>query len=166
MKGIDQTEFDQAFNTWYNPIRNFIYYKTGDIQVAEDITQDTFLKIWIKRSDVKKETIKHLLYTIANNLFLNQLERNKVSFNFKSTCEQPNHTNSPEFDLEMKEFDNKLQKALSDLDDPKRTVFLMNRIDGFTYNEIAEQLGITAKAVEKRMEKALAFLKKRIDMHI
>ena len=166
MKGIGQAEFDQAFNKWYNPIRNFIYYKTGDMQTAEDIAQETFLKVWVKRSDVNIETIKHLLYTISNNLFLNRLSHEKVTFTFKNNYRQPANTNSPEYDLEMTEFDSKLQKALSDLDDNKRTVFLMNRIDDFTYNEIAGQLGITVKAVEKRMEKALAFLRTRIDMKI
>jgi RNA polymerase sigma-70 factor (family 1) len=166
MRGIGQVEFDQAFNTWYDPIRNFIYYKTGDMQTAEDIAQETFLKVWVKRSDVHNETIKHLLYTIANHLFLNRLSHEKVSFNFKNNYQQPVNTNSPEFDMEMNEFDAKLQKALADLDENKRTVFLMNRIDDFTYNEIAGQLGITVKAVEKRMEKALAFLRKRIDVNI
>jgi RNA polymerase sigma-70 factor (ECF subfamily) len=166
MRGIGQVEFDQAFNTWYDPIRNFIYYKTGDMQTAEDIAQETFLKVWVKRSDVNNETIKHLLYTIANHLFLNRLSHEKVSFNFKNNYQQPVNTNSPEFDMEMNEFDAKLQKALADLDENKRTVFLMNRIDDFTYNEIAGQLGITVKAVEKRMEKALAFLRKRIDVNI
>lgn len=166
MKGIGQIEFDQAFNRWYDPIRNFIYYKTGDMQVAEDIAQETFLKIWVKRSDVNNDTIKHLLYTIANHLFLNKVNHEKVAFNFKQNYQQPGNTNSPEYEVEMKEFDAKLQKALGDLDEKKRTVFLMNRIDDFTYNDIAEQLGITVKAVEKRMEKALAFLRNRIEMNI
>jgi DNA-directed RNA polymerase specialized sigma24 family protein len=45
MAGINQVEFDQVFMDCYKPLRNFIYYKTGDMQIAEDITQDTFLKI-------------------------------------------------------------------------------------------------------------------------
>ena len=64
----------------------------------------------------------------------------------------------------MKEFDLRLQNALALLDEKKRSVFLMNRIDELTYNQIAENLGITVKAVEKRMEKALAFLRKKMDM--
>ena len=166
MRGIGQAEFDQAFNKWYDPVRNFIYYKTGDMQAAEDIAQETFLKVWVKRSDVNNETIMSLLYTIANRLFLNRLSHEKVMFNFKHNYLQPASTNSPEFDMEMNEFDSKLQRVLADLDEKKRTVFLMNRIDDFTYNEIAVQLGITVKAVEKRMEKALAFLRKRIDVNL
>lgn len=166
MQGINQTEFDKIFNTWYDPIRNFVYYKTGDNQVAEDIAQDTFLKIWEKRSEIKLETVKYLLYTIATNLFLNRLDKQKVNFKFINNFQRNKTAEAPDFELEMKEFDQRLQKALADLDDKKRTVFLMNRIDEFTYNEIAENLGLSVKAVEKRMEKALSFLRKRIEMNV
>jgi RNA polymerase sigma-70 factor (family 1) len=166
MRGINQAEFDQIFNSWYTPIRNFIYYKTGDVQTAEDLAQDTFLKVWEKRTDIKPETVKQLLYTIANNLFLNKLEHQKVRFKFADSLPENSTSSAPDFELEMKEFDQRLQNALNELDEKKRTVFLMSRIDEFTYNQIADSLGITSKAVEKRMEKALAFLRKKIDMHI
>ncbi len=165
MLGINQAEFDVIFNRWYNPVRNFLYYKTGDVQAAQDIAQETFLKLWEKRETIKTETVKHLLFTIANNLFLNKLEHQKVAFNFRNSARLNTTSEAADFNLEMKEFDHKLQKALADLDDKKRTVFLMNRIDEFTYNEIAENLGLSVKAVEKRMEKALSFLRKRMEMN-
>lgn len=166
MLGINQAEFDRIFNSWYDPVRNFIYYKTGDVQVAQDIAQETFLRIWEKRNDIKTETVKNLLFTIANNLFLNRLEHQKVSFKFANNYQGKTVAEAPDYELEMKEFDHTLQRALADLDEKKRTVFLMNRIDEFTYNEIAENLGLSVKAVEKRMEKALAFLRKRIERNI
>jgi RNA polymerase sigma-70 factor (family 1) len=166
MSGINQSEFKHIFDQWYQPIRNFIYYKSGDIGLSEDIAQDAFVKIWEKRDQIKQETVKQLLYTIANNLYLNRIERLKVSQRFVQNYQPAGAMESPQYEMEMKEFDVKLQKALSDLDEKKREVFLMNRIDGFTYNEIASNLEITVKAVEKRMEKAIAFLKKRIEYSI
>jgi RNA polymerase sigma-70 factor (ECF subfamily) len=166
MIGINQADFDDIFKNWYVPIRNFIYYKSGNIELSEDVAQDAFLKIWEKREEIRPEIVKQLLYTTANNLFLNKLERQKVSFNFRSSFKNDKLAESPEFELEMKEFDARLQRAIASLDDKKRTVFLMNRIDKLTYWQIAENLDITVKAVEKRMEKALAFLKKEINMNI
>ena len=58
MAGINQIEFDQVFITWYKPLRNFVYYKTGDMQAAEDIVQDTFLKVWERRETINTLTIK------------------------------------------------------------------------------------------------------------
>jgi RNA polymerase sigma-70 factor (family 1) len=166
MTGINQVEFDQIFEDWYYPLRNYIYYKTGDIQVAEDIVQDTFLKIWEKKDTVKTATVKSLLYKIAGNLFLNRQEHKKVLYNFEINYQINSFSEAPDFEIETKEFDNLLQQALTDLDEKNRTVFLMNRIDDLTYNQIAQNLGLSVKAVEKRMGKALSFLKERLDVKI
>jgi len=166
MIGITEVDFENIFNRWYVPVRNFVYYKSGDVQVAEDIVQDVFLKIWEKKEGIRMETVKPLLYKIANNLFLNRIEHQKVLLKFTPENHLNTEVAGPDFELEMKEFDAKLQTAMADLDEKKRTVFLMNRIDGFTYVQIAEMLGLSDKAVEKRMEKALAFLRKRIEVQL
>jgi RNA polymerase sigma-70 factor (family 1) len=166
MAGINQIEFDQVFMTWYKPLRNFIYYKTGDMQVAEDIVQDTFLKVWERRETINTVTIKSLLYTIANNLFLNRIEHEKVTFNFVAEYRGNCLSDAPDFEFEMKEFDKRLQDSLAELDEKNREVFLMNRIDELTYAQIAENLGLSVKAVEKRISKAMAFLKERLNVKL
>jgi RNA polymerase sigma-70 factor (family 1) len=166
MSGISEADFEGIFNLWYEPIRNFLYYKCGNIKAAEDISQDVFLKLWEKRKDVRKDTVKQLLYTIANNLFLNIVEHQKVSLKFTENYKIENNNESPQFELELKEFNEKLQGAINMLDEKRKTVFLMNRIEKFTYSQIAENLGITVKAVEKRMQKALGFLKEKVEINI
>jgi RNA polymerase sigma-70 factor (ECF subfamily) len=136
------------------------------MQVAEDLVQDTFLKIWEKRETINPETVKPLLYKIANNLFLNRIEHEKVSFKFVAGYNGNDLSNAPDFELEMKDFDSRLQETLADLDEKSRSVFLMNRIDELTYFQIACNLNISVKAVEKRMSKAIAFLKERLDVKI
>ena len=70
---------------------------------------------------------------------------------------------SPEYLLEEEEFKIKLQNAIASLTEAQREVFLMNRIDGKKYKEIAELLDISQKAVEKRMSAALKILKEQIE---
>jgi len=166
MAGIDQVEFDRIFLEWYNPLRNSMYYKTGDMQVAEDLVQDTFLKIWEKKETINPDTVKSLVYKIANNLFLNRIEHEKVTFRFATEYKGNDLSNAPDFELEMKDFDTKLQGSLSELDEKCRSVFLMNRIDDLTYVQIAENLGLSVKAVEKRMSRAIAFLKDRLALKL
>lgn len=166
MAGISQIEFDQIFIEWYNPLRNSMYYKTGDMQAAEDLVQDTFLKIWEKKETIHPETVKSLIYKIANNLFLNRIEHEKVSFRFVTEYSGNDLSNAPDFELEMKDFDKRLQNSLGELDEKSRSVFLMNRIDELTYVQIANNLGLSVKAVEKRMSKAIAFLKERLEVKI
>jgi RNA polymerase sigma-70 factor (family 1) len=166
MPGISQDEFDRIFGDWYYQLRNYIYYKSGDMQVAEDIVQDTFLRIWEKKESIRISTAKSLLYKIANNLFINRLDHKKVQLKFTEEYRINEFSASPDFEMEMKEFDDKLKRSLSELDERNRVVFLMNRLDDLTYKEIAENLGLSQKAVEKRMGKALAFLKEKLDVKI
>jgi RNA polymerase sigma-70 factor (family 1) len=165
-QGISEAEFIGLFKEYNQPVKNFIYYKTGDMDLAEDVVQDTFLKFWEKKNEVRMNTAKALLFTIAGNLSINKLEHQKVVFQFANHFTQSPFVSSPEFEMELKEFDHKLQSALAGLNEKNRVVFLMNRIDGMTYQEIAGNVGVTVKAVEKRMKKALDYLTEKIEYKI
>ena len=77
-------DFRKIFDQYYDGIRNFIYYKTGDIDLADDIVQEVFLKVWNIRTQVKPETVKALLYTIAENITKNYFRHQQVVYNFAS----------------------------------------------------------------------------------
>lgn len=162
MPGIDKNGFIELFNEMYTPVKNYAYFKTGDIEIADDIAQDTFMKIWEKNVEIRVETVKPLLYTIAGNLCKNRFDHQKVVMEFSNNFRTAENTVSPEFEMELKEFDEKLQRAIGELNEKNRVVFLMNRIDGYTYSEIAKNIGLSVKAVEKRMKNALDDLKKTI----
>lgn len=166
MPGIEKDGFVELFTQMYQPVKNYVYYKVGDIQVAEDVAQETFIKIWEKRNKIRQNTVRSLLYTIASNLCKNRFEHQQVVFDFANNYNRNQTSNSPEFELELKEFNDKLQTAIGNLREKQRTVFLMNRMDDLTYNQIAENLGLSVKAVEKRMRNALSELKKTIDHKI
>ena len=165
-QGISEAEFISLFKEHHQQVKNYIYYKTGDVDLADDVVQDTFLKFWEKKNDVRMNTAKALLFTIAGNLSLNKLEHKKVVFQFANRFIQSPFVNSPEFEMELKEFDHKLQRTIADLHEKNRVVFLMNRIDGMTYQEIADNIGVTVKAVEKRMKKALDYITEKIECKV
>ncbi len=166
MPGIDRAGFVEVFHSNYAPVKNYVYYKTGDMEVAEDIVQDVFLKVWEKKDDIRVESVKPLLYTIAGNLCKNRFEHNRVVLDFVKGFNPGPDSASPEYEMEVKEFSQKLERAIGDLKEKERVVFLMNRIDGLTYNEIASNLGLSVKAIEKRMKKALDGLKQTIEYKI
>ena len=159
----DEKSFSDFFLNHSKLLNNYIFYKCGNFEMAGDIVQEAFLKFWENCQKIIPGKAKSYLFTIANNLFLNEYSKNKVILNFKKIPKR-NYTNeSPEFLLEEKEFDAKLQNALARLSEAQRIAFLMNRIDGKKYKEIAEILGITVKAVEKRIHYALLNLRKDIN---
>ncbi|HAA22168.1 MAG TPA: RNA polymerase subunit sigma-70 [Cytophagales bacterium] len=163
--GMSKVEFKGVFDQYYEPLRNFVYYKTGDIDVAEDLVQEVMVKLWEKRASVKLETVKSYLYTMANNLMINRFKHQQVVYQFQAEAVhamKDASAETPEFTLEMAEFDAHLQRVLASIPEPNRIVFLMNRLDKLTYREIAERLELSVKAVEKRMEKALSIVREQI----
>ena len=154
--------FKIIFDAYYENIRSFIYFKTGDTDLSDDLVQEVFLRIWDKRKTLRKETIRPLLYTIAVNLVKNHFSRKKVEYNFSRKSNPPATSEPADFEMETREFEKMLQETLAGIPEKSRIVFLMSRIEKLTYGEIAESLGLSVKAVEKRMKAALEYIRKRI----
>lgn len=160
------TWFRSIFDQYYESIRSFAYYKTGDVDLADDIVQEVFLKLWTNRGDVKVDTVKSLLYTIASNTIKNHFKHQKVVYNFQKQDQTNEFSDEADADLRQEELDRKLQNALSEIPEKSREVFLMNRIEGLTYSDIADRLGLSVKAIEKRMSEALSILRSRISYKV
>ena len=158
--------FRDIFDKNYEYIRNYLFYLSGDIKLSEDLTQDVFLQLWENRKKVKDETLRSYLFTIARNCYFKDFRKQKTDLKFKSGYFEQIENESPEFLLELKEFDSKLQKTISDLPEKCRTIYLMNRIDEMTYQEIADSLQVTVKAIEKQMSKALKILRNELGVKI
>lgn len=159
----DKIIFSIFFKSHAKALRNFLFYKYGNKDQAEDLAQEAFIKLWQNCSDVPIEKAKSYLYTIANNSALNGIAHEKVVLKYEKEFSGLDKTNeNPEFILEEKQFGNKLLKAIKNLNETQRVAFLMHRIDGKKYSEIAEELNIGIKAVEKRIHLALLELRKEI----
>ena len=156
----DEYVFSKVFRTYSKTLFNFLYYHCGDEALAEDITQEAFLKLWKNCSKVVLATAEGYVFRTAKNQLLNVFDRQKVKLRFLSGKFLDRTNQNPEFLLEEKEFKIQLEEAISALPVKQREVFLMSRIDKMTYKTIAKTLGISQKAVEKRMYKALDMLRK------
>ncbi|WP_418604302.1 RNA polymerase sigma factor [Hwangdonia sp.] len=163
-KLCEETHFNAFYLEHIQHASNFAYYKCGDKDNALDLVQDAFSKIWENCCKIDFTKAKTYLFTTVNNLFLNKVKHNKVVLEYAKAAPYIDKTNeSPEYLLEEEEFKTKLQNAIALLSEAQREVFLLNRIDGKKYREIAEMLEISQKAVEKRMSGALKILRAHIE---
>jgi RNA polymerase sigma-70 factor (ECF subfamily) len=158
----EEEVFNSIFKSNSKTVFNYIYYKFGNEEKAYDAVQEAFVKLWENCAKVPPQKAKSFVYTVANNLYLNVLKAEKVRMKYADKSEKTSNE-SPEFLLEEKEFKEKLDRALNSLPENQRTVFLLNRIDGKKYAEIAEIEGVGIKAIEKRMHLALKTLREQID---
>ena len=154
--------FEAIYSAYAKNIRRFLFYKTQDIDKAEDILQEVFVKLWENCRKVDYDKVKSYIYSIANNMFLNDVKHQKVVQNYGKYSKIESTNESPEFIMLEKEFMEKLESTIANLPKKQREVFLMNRIEKKKYKEIALHLDISVKAVEKRMHQALVVMRKEI----
>lgn len=159
----DEQLFSKAFKDYSKNLHDFLYYKFGAHLNPQDKVQEAFIKLWENCKNIEPSKAKSFLFTVANNLMLNEIAHQKVVLNFQKTKLKSSTNENPEFLLEENEYMQKLQKAISNLTKSQRVAFLLNRVEGKKHKEIADLLDISTKAVEKRIYGALKQLRKEID---
>lgn len=151
------------FDKYFDSIRSYIYYRCGDTDLATDITQDVFMQVWEKQFEIRGGKIKSLLYRMAGDIFISRYRRDKIERRYVDSIELDYLEESPEEKAQLKELTDKYERSLAALPENQRVVFLMSRNEGLKYSEIAERLNISVKAVEKRMNKALSYLRDALE---
>src|SRR6476619_6952652 len=105
----DEMIFSSFFKSQVKALRNFLFYKFGNIDQAEDVAQEAFNKLWQNCASVPLEKAKSYIYNIANNSSINQIAHKKVVLRYEKNFTGLDKTNeSPEYLLEEKEFQAKL----------------------------------------------------------
>ena len=155
--------FSSFFKKHVKGLNNFLYFKFGERLNPDDKVQEAFVKVWENCHKIAPDKAKSFLYTTANNLMLNQVSHEKVKLKYRENKKIETNNESPEFLLEEKEYLKKIEIAIANLTEPQRVAFLLNRTEGKKFKEIAEILGISVKAVEKRIYGALKKLRKDIE---
>ncbi len=143
-------------------LRNYLFFHCRDAGLAEDLAQEAFIRLWEHCKKVAPAKAKAFLYRVGYNLFLDQMKHRKVVQHFQSRQQARHEQENPEFAYLGKEFEARIWAAIDSMPEKSREVFLMNRIDGLPYREIAERLDIGLKAVEKRMSIALDVMRKAV----
>ncbi len=120
------------------------------------------MRLWEKKPESANGNIKALLFKIAGDIFVSHLRKRNVAMKYNAKVVNEELSESPFELMKYQELLRNYEKALERLPDKQRTVFLLSRMEGMKYFEIAENMGISVKAIEKRMKNALEYLRKAI----
>lgn len=159
----DKLRFSKLYEKYAQSLSNILYYKYGDLLNPADKVQDAFIKLWENCAKVAPEAAKSYLYTIANNMMLNEVKHQNVVFKHQQVKPKDYTNESPEFVMRKKEFSKRYEIALSRLKEDERAAFLLSKVDGKTHQEVGDLLGITKKVAEHRIYAAFKKLKDQLE---
>ena len=158
MNICDPKVFKQVYFEWIKPVQRFIQSKGLGISQSADLSQEAFIRLWNNCAKVTREKSKPFLFTVANNLVIDDFRKNQTQLKLKQRPVQNTSSVDPQYQLEMEEFKKKLEQAIDSMTPGAREVFILYRFNDMSYKEIAAQLSLSVKAVEKRMSKGLRHL--------
>ena len=160
---LNKDDFKDVYDVHFDAVRSYVFYRCGDMEMASDVAQDVFMKIWEKRLVLNGNVIKPLIYKMASDCYISHYRKEKCRMNFEQSMITTGHTEcSPEDEMTFNELATTYAKTLEQMPERQRIIFLMNREDRMKYAEIADSLQISVKAVEKHISAALRLLRTKL----
>jgi len=157
--------FEQVFRLYFKSLHSYAYTFMKDDELAEEIVQNIFCRIWEKRSQLKIEgSLKAYLYRSVHNESLNYLKQQKNRANLQvyyGGREKEAFAQASE-KIMVTELETHIQQALKELPEQCRTIFQMSRFEQLKYQQIADQLNLSVKTIENQMGKALKILRVKL----
>lgn len=169
-----RSTFETLMQNYYPRILNFINRFVADKEIAEDLTQEVFLRVFKYGPRYKpKSKFQTWLYTIAKNICLNELRKNK---DFVASLDEPVTIGKEDLQIQIddpkscgadeelirKEKAMVIRQAINNLPENQRMAVILRRYDNFSYAEIAETLGVSDKAVKSLLSRAKVNLRCRL----
>lgn len=159
--------FHELVSRYQDRLLNFIYRTIGDRDRAEDLVQETFVRVYrhMHRFDPTKK-FSTWIYTIASNLAKNELRNRSrnplvlfqsIRQNWEADhrpLEFEDSTYSPDDLFRKRHLREKVESAVSELPEHHRVVFVLRELEGKTYDEISEITGVTLGTVKSRLNRA------------
>jgi RNA polymerase sigma-70 factor (ECF subfamily) len=164
----DQEAFCRFFHAFKNKIYSFSFSFTQSAEVAEEITQEVFIKVWTSRESLSEiQNMDAWLGTITRNLCFNYLKKRalerKVTNALLKTQTFTEH--NVEQYLSYKDKARQVAEALDELSPQQRLIFSLNRDKGLKNEEIARQLHLSPNTVKTHMVSALRKIRSFLESH-
>jgi len=162
LKNGDQRAFEKLFERYHKKLYAFLFHLLNSKEDAEEIVQDTFVKIWEKREEyIEGYEFHSFLFTIAKNSFLNSNRKKinrKVFESHLGFFNERSSNNTEEYVL-FEETREILNTIIEGLPPKRKEIFLLRRVEGLSRQEIAARLEISIVTVDSQLMKANIFLK-------
>ena len=160
----DEQAYDTVFRAWYPRLVRAADALVRDAGVAEELVQEVMLELWRRREQLAHDgSPQAYLFQATRNRALNHLRHRQVQQRAEPyLADDGARPATAPAAVELAELDVAVREAVAELPPRCRDVFELSRVQGLRYAEIAATLGVSVKAVEAQMTKALRSLRVRL----
>lgn len=146
------TDFERLYSDYAPRVRRFVLYLSGNAAVADDVTAETFVRVWTARGRLRHDTVRAFLFAIARNLFLQMHRRTRRDEPLDPSA--VDSTPGPDVTAGDRMALARVWAALDQLPDTDRAAILMRAQEDMSYAEIGQALGISVAAAKVRVHRA------------
>lgn len=165
LKNGNEGAFEALFWEYNTHIYHFVYSLLYDKSLAEDLTQNVFLKIWERREDIDLgQNFDSYLFTIARHLVYKETEKRLLSESLTETLQKQLSDGDTlmEEKIDAESLREYIDSLIEELPPARREIFRLSRKEHLSYKEIALRLSISEKTVETQLNRALHFLRDKL----
>ncbi|MCP3957978.1 MAG: sigma-70 family RNA polymerase sigma factor [bacterium] len=162
-------DFEAAVDRHQRKVYTFARYYLGNGEEAEDITQETLLKLWQRRDQVDPEGTRAWLLQVARNACLDRLRRRQSAAKLfavdpegEAAEQAPDAKPGPQARAEASDFRQHLRLALEQLADPMRSIVILREVQGLKYQEICEVLDVPLTTVRVYLHRGRRRLREQL----
>lgn len=160
----DVNAFESLYRAWWQPLYAFAFRYVQTKEEAEEVVQDVFARIWRGRENWRPPgAVRNYLYLAVRNSALDRLRRSDVARRWRAGEAATGRVEAPDIEQQIESSDLMagIERALGELPSRRRAVCILRFIDGLSYAQIADRLGIAEKTVETQISRSLKFLRER-----
>jgi RNA polymerase sigma-70 factor (ECF subfamily) len=159
----DRRSFDILYNRHWKRVFNAAYKRANDREIAEDITQDVFVQLWTRSSDIIIDNLSsYLLIAARNGVFKRMGKEDRYTDLSDDFHDLQNSLDTTDSKILHKEFLNAFSELIEALPEQQRVIFKYRFNEGLSSQGIADKLQISPKTVRNHIGRALATLKKEL----
>lgn len=153
-----EVAFNKAFDLYYVSLCFYVNKILFDFDLSRSVVQQVFVDLWIKRDQLRIDSLKSYLYQSVRNAALDILKHKKAESKYLLSLEkeEPGHLSDL---IEEAELADRINRAIQNLPEKCREIFILCRFEELKYAEIAEKLNISVKTVEMQISIALKKLR-------
>lgn len=162
----DMGMFKILYQSYVGKIYNYIYSLLPNKEIAQDLTQNTFLHIWNSRENISPTgNLDGYIYAIARNLLFKEIRRMNIFYRYEAQIKEEMEEGIDiqiDENLSRQNIEKQILSLLVELPEARRKIFLMRWSKGLSNKEIAEQLSISEKTVSTQIHRTVSFLKSKL----